>query len=84
MRDSAALGIAKAGMGLAMLPCFMGDSEPEFARVPPGKPGPDWDIWILTHEDLRTTARVRAFMDFMAEAFHRHRDLLEGRRPQPD
>ena len=78
------LAAAKAGMGLAMLPCFMGDSEPELARVPPGKPGPDWDIWILTHEDLRATARVRAFMDFRAEAFHRQRDLLEGRRPQPD
>jgi hypothetical protein len=44
MRDSAALGIAKVGMGLAVLPCFMGDSEPELARVPPGKPEPAWDI----------------------------------------
>jgi DNA-binding transcriptional LysR family regulator len=76
------LAACKAGMGLAMLPCFMGDSEPELARVPPGRPEPAWDIWILTHEDLRATARVRAFMDTMAEAFHRHRDLLEGRRPQ--
>lgn len=76
------LAACKAGMGLALLPCFMGDSEPDLARVPPGKPEPAWDIWILTHEDLRSTARVRAFMDFMAEAFLSHRDLLEGRRPQ--
>lgn len=76
------LAACKAGMGLAMLPCFMGDSEPDLARVPPGEPEPAWDIWLLTHEDLRATARVRAFMDAMAAAFHRHRDLLEGRRPQ--
>ncbi|WP_299618265.1 LysR family transcriptional regulator [Pelagibius sp.] len=76
------LAAAKAGMGLAMLPCFMGDTEPDLRRVPPGKPEPAWDIWILTHEDLRATARVRAFMDFMAEAFLGHRDLLEGRQPQ--
>ena len=76
------LAAAKAGMGLAMLPCFMGDTEPDLRRVPPGRPEPAWDIWILTHEDLRATARVRAFMDFMAEAFLRHRDLLQGRLPQ--
>ena len=76
------LAAAKAGMGLAMLPCFMGDTEADLLRVPPGKPEPAWDIWILTHEDLRATARVRAFMDFMADAFLGHRDLLEGRRPQ--
>lgn len=76
------LAAAKAGMGLAMLPCFMGDTEADLLRVPPGKPEPAWDIWILTHEDLRATARVRAFMDFMADAFLGHRDLLEGRQPQ--
>ena len=76
------LAAAKAGMGLAMLPCFMGDTETDLRRVPPGHPEPAWDIWILTHEDLRATARVRAFMDFMAEAFLSHRDLLEGRLPQ--
>lgn len=76
------LAAAKAGMGLAMLPCFMGDTETDLRRVPPGRPEPAWDIWILTHEDLRATARVRAFMDFMAEAFLSHRDLLEGRLPQ--
>ncbi len=76
------LAAAKAGMGLAMLPCFMGDTEHDLLRVPPGRPEPAWDIWILTHEDLRATARVRAFMDYMAEAFLGHRDLLEGRLPQ--
>ncbi len=76
------LAAAKAGMGLAMLPCFMGDTEADLVRVPPREPEPAWDIWILTHEDLRATARVRAFMDFMSDAFLRHRDLLEGRRPQ--
>ncbi len=37
------------------------------------------DLWILTHEDLRATARVRAFIDYMLNAFEQHRDLLEGR-----
>ncbi len=38
-------------------------------------------LWVLTHEDLRRTARVSAFTEFMAAALARQRDLLEGRRP---
>ena len=39
------------------------------------------DLWLLTHEDLRQTARVRAFMDFMAGSIAGDRVLIEGRRP---
>lgn len=72
---------AKAGMGLAMLPCFVGDTEPELRRLPAAEPVPDREIWLLTHEDLRNTARVRRFLDCMAEALLARRDLLEGKRP---
>lgn len=75
------LEAAKAGLGIAMLPCFVGDTEPSLRRVPPGTTQPARPIWLLTHEDLRTTARVRAFMEFFRETFRRHRDLLEGNRP---
>ncbi len=34
---------------------------------------------MLTHEDLRHTARVRIFVDFMAVALAADADLLEGR-----
>jgi len=78
------LEAAKAGMGLSMLPCYMGDTAPALRRLPPGKPMPDRDIWLLTHEDLRHTARVRRFLDFIAEAFLAKRDLLEGRCPRED
>lgn len=39
------------------------------------------DLWLLTHEDLRNTARVRIFLDFMAAALAANADLLEGRCP---
>jgi DNA-binding transcriptional LysR family regulator len=76
------LEAAKAGMGLAMLPCFMGDTAPTIRRLPPGKAMPDRDIWLLTHEDLRGTARVRRFIDCMADTLLAKRDLLEGKCPQ--
>lgn len=76
------LEATKAGMGLGMLPCYMADVEPVLRRLPPGRPIPDRDIWLLTHEDLRHTARVRRFLDFIAEAILAKRDLLEGRWPR--
>lgn len=71
----------KAGIGIGMLPCFMGDTDPDLKRLPPYRLESLFDCWILTHADLRKTARVRAFMNFMAEAIAPHKDLIEGRRP---
>jgi DNA-binding transcriptional LysR family regulator len=34
-------------------------------------------IWLLTHRDLRRVARVRVFLDFMAEAIGRNRAALD-------
>ena len=38
-------------------------------------------LWVLTHEDLRRTARVSAFTEFMAQALGTQRALLEGSAP---
>jgi len=77
----AQLEAVKAGMGIAMLPCFLADTVPTLERLElMTSESSCGDLWILTHEDLRATARVRAFIDFMIEVFESHRDLLEGRR----
>ena len=44
----------------------------ELAKVP--------DLWLVTHGDLRQAARIRAFMDFMADSIRTDRAFLEGRR----
>ena len=38
-------------------------------------------VWVLTHEDLRRTARVSAFTEFMAQALGAERALFEGAAP---
>src|SRR4051794_1984852 len=49
---------AAAGLGLALLPCYVGDTDPGLVRVrPPPLPGTEAGLWLLTHEDLRRTAR---------------------------
>ncbi len=75
------LEAVKSGLGISILPCFVGDREPSLRRLPPGIPHPSQAIWLLTHADLRTTARVRIFIDFMARAINAYRQLLEGKCP---
>lgn len=70
-----------AGVGIGMLPCHMGDIDPRLRRLPPYHLEPVFDLWLLTHADLRRTAKVRAFINFMANAIMPHKDLIEGHRP---
>ncbi|HEY9344139.1 MAG TPA: LysR family transcriptional regulator, partial [Inquilinus sp.] len=72
---------ARAGIGLAALPCYLGDATDGLVRIATPTVPEEAALWVLTHEDLRRTARVSAFTEFMAAALARQRDLLEGRRP---
>ena len=69
---------AQAGMGMAKLPCFMGDSSPVLERIDNIEKTACGSIWLLSHKDLRSTARVRVFVEFMSEAFKQHQALLSG------
>ncbi len=75
----ATVGAVRAGMGISILPCFMGDTEPDLRRMPPANLQLLTDLWVLTHEDLRNTARIRIFTAFISEALLRHKSLLEGK-----
>ena len=72
---------ACAGLGVALLPCYLGDEEVQLRRAPAAAgPGVRSALWLLTHSDLKRTARIRAVMDFLAIALGSERALLEGRR----
>ena len=68
----------REGMGVAILPCFMGDSDPSLVRYE--EPRPEWDLglWILLHPDLKHTARVLAFREHMTAAIRTQSDLFAG------
>ena len=82
-RQNTVVGMAEvigAGIGQGMLPCFVGDRRPELA--PLSAPDPTWDVglWLLTHQDLRNSARVRAFMDHAHVEFQKLRRVFDGSR----
>ena len=57
--------IAQQGLGIAPLPHYVGDPDPDLVKVMGLPRRFHRHIWILTHPDLRHTARIRAFMKFM-------------------
>jgi DNA-binding transcriptional LysR family regulator len=70
---------AAAGIGLAALPVYFGDSVADLVRASPVirlQPRPA--LWILSHRDLKRTARVRAFVELASSALTRERKRLSG------
>lgn len=74
---------AVQGIGLAAMPCFLGDATPGLIRVTEPIRDMNNSLWILTHEDLRRATRVRVFMDFMADRLREAAPRLEGTLPVP-
>jgi DNA-binding transcriptional LysR family regulator len=63
----ALLEAARAGLGCAVLPCFVGEGDPALRRVLAPCAMPPMPLWLLYHEDLRRSPRVRAAVAFIDE-----------------
>lgn len=66
------------GMGISVLPCFMGDRDPDLIRIPPYTTEHKFDMWILSHPDLRKSTKIQTFVRFITERVFEKRALLEG------
>ena len=74
------LAAVRSGFGLAVLPSFVADREPDLVRCIPPIEGDPAALWLLTHERLRHTPRVRAVLDFLGERLVRLAHQAEGAR----
>lgn len=70
----AQLQAAVAGAGLCVLPDFIAAHDPRLRRVLPDLVGLERSLWLVTHQDLKALARIRAVTDFMVEQ-------VKGARP---
>ncbi|URX63231.1 LysR family transcriptional regulator [Luteibacter anthropi] len=55
--------LCQRGMGLAVLPCAVGDTSIGLKRLDVGDAPPSRHIWMGYHEDMRGMDRVRALAD---------------------
>jgi DNA-binding transcriptional LysR family regulator len=70
MHHGTAMGLlaaVRSGVGLAVLPCIVADLEPDLVRCLPPTPGTTRGLWLLTHERVRHTPRVRVVLDLLAD-----------------
>lgn len=59
----------KRGVGIALLPDYVVDKEPGMVHLPIEGEVPSFDSYFVYTEDMRSSARVQAFRDFLvAEA----------------
>ncbi|HJV50100.1 MAG TPA: LysR family transcriptional regulator [Noviherbaspirillum sp.] len=62
----------KAGLGVGMLPCFVGDADPALQRIGRGRLSLARDLWLVYHRDLKASQRVIAMRDFVVELVNTH------------
>lgn len=68
----------RAGIGIALLPCYLADRDSEVRRISAVLADLASELWIVTHQDLRHTARVRAFLAQVGDAIVADRRRFEG------
>ena len=83
MHHASAMGMLSAirsGLGIAVLPCIVADAEPDLVQCVPPRDGHGRTMWLVTHERVRRTLRVRAVIDLLYEHLTSHARQLEKRR----
>jgi len=68
----------KNHLGLARMPCYVADAEPSLRRIDVPLNASKWGVWVLSHVDLRSTARVRVCREFLIDVIEQQRGLIEG------
>ena len=67
----------KAGTGVALIPCAYAARDRGLRQLAPVQPELGFALWVLTHPDLRKSARVRAFLDHTTAYFAANRTRFE-------
>jgi DNA-binding transcriptional LysR family regulator len=70
----------RSGFGIAVLPCVVGDSDPDLHQCLPPRTKHGRVLWLFTHDRVRHTPRVRAVIDFLYERLSRHVRELQSRK----
>ncbi len=77
------LAAVRSGLGLAALPCLIAEPDPDLIRCLRPSPAEAREVWLLTHERLRHTPRVRAVLDFLGDRLHHHARMVDDLLAEP-
>lgn len=68
----------RAGLGCAALCCCIADPHPDLRRVLIKEINYGREIWLVTHAEINSSARIRAVFDFLGKALEEDEDRLKG------
>jgi len=74
---------AASGLGISELACLIGDDYPGLIRVWSEEEPMLRSVWLITHEDLRRSAKIRVLSSIMADAFEREARILRYGQRRP-
>jgi len=69
MRTDLMIEAAAGGIGVAVLPCFLGDVVPNLVRLSAPVDALRADYWVMTHPDLSRNPSVRAVTIWITDCF---------------
>ena len=75
------LQAAANGIGIAELACFLGDDCAALVRIWPGESPALRSVWLVFHEDLRRSARIRVVSSMIGDTFRRQHKILQHGKP---
>lgn len=68
------------GLGVAVLPCLLGDGLAPLRRMHEPIPELASELWVLTHPDLRKTVRIQTVFQLLHRELAKHAMALQGIR----
>ena len=76
--SSGLLSAVRSGFGIAVVPCIIADGDPDLIRcIDHAPPDHSRSMWLVTHERVRHTPRIRTVIDFLYEQLKRRVDELK-------
>lgn len=69
----------RSGLGIALLPCFMGNASPDLLPVLPREIDITRAFWLVAPAERREVARIKAMWDYLRKVADANADFLMGR-----
>ena len=71
-------GLARQGLGRAVLPCCLGDREADLQRLDTPGDIASVPIWVACHQEMQGVARIAAVQRFLVEGLAARAERLAG------
>ncbi len=71
--------LAAGGLGRAVLPCVLGDTDARLTRLENVMPPIAVDLWVASHADLADVPRIAAVRQLLSEVLSSQATALRGR-----